>query len=63
MCCILYILGHYTGTILLLFSVYSPFSDMVGLPLHNIPSPFLPAVVVDLPLLRVAVEGSDNPRI
>ena len=26
---------------LLLLSVYSPFSDRAGLPLHNIPSPFL----------------------
>ena len=26
---------------ILLLSVYSPFSDRVGLPLHNIPSPFL----------------------
>ena len=39
--------------ILLLLSVYSPFSDRVGLPLV--------VVVIDLPLLRVAVEGSDNP--
>ena len=40
-------------------------ADKVGLPLHNIPSPFLSVkdiffVVVDPPLLRVAVEGSDN---
>ena len=26
---------------ILLLSVYSPLSDWVGLPLHNIPSPFL----------------------
>ena len=24
-----------------ILSVYSPFSDRVGLPLHNIPSPFI----------------------
>ena len=36
---------------LILLLVYSPFSDRAGLPL----------VVVDLPLLRVAVDGSDNP--
>ena len=28
---------------------------------RKIVSQFLPVVVVDLPLLRVAVEGSDNP--
>ena len=33
---------------LYILSVYSPFSDRV-------------VVVVDLPLLRVTVEGSDNP--
>ena len=30
----------------LLLSVYSPFSDRVGLHLHNIPSPFLPVIYV-----------------
>ena len=30
----------------LLLSVYSPFSDRVGLPLHNILSPFLPVMDV-----------------
>ena len=65
-----------THNIYYILSVYSPFSDRVGLPLHyiHIPSPFPSilsflvfqpvfclVVVVDLPLLRVAVEGSDNP--
>ena len=40
----------YSPELLLLLSVYSPFSDRVVV-----------VVVVDLPLLRVAVEGSDNP--
>ena len=60
-----YIVTGTVNIIILLLSVYSPFSDRVGLPLHIIPSPFLSVmvvvVVVDLPLLRVAVEGSDNP--
>ena len=30
--------------ILLLISVYSPFSDRVGLPLNNIISPFIPVM-------------------
>ena len=30
---------YYKQLVLLLLSVYSPFSDRVGLPLHNIPSP------------------------
>ena len=37
----------------LFFSVYNPFSDRIVLPLV--------VVVIDLPLLRVAVEGSDKP--
>ena len=46
----------------LLLSVYSPFSDRVGLPLYNIMSPFLPvmdvvAVAVD-PHLHVCLEVS-----
>ena len=41
-----YEINAFSATFLL--SVYSPFSDGV-------------VVVVDLPLLRVAVEGSDNP--
>ena len=32
----------------LLLSIYSPFSDRVGLPLHNIMSPFLHAIDVIL---------------
>ena len=34
--------GHFTGALAYILSVYSPFSDRVGLPLHNIhiPSPF-----------------------
>ena len=35
------IILFYYVSLLLLLSVYSPFSDRVGLPLHNIPSPFL----------------------
>ena len=30
----------------ILLSVYSPFSERVGLPLHNILSPFLPLMVI-----------------
>ena len=37
---VIYIL-IYIILILLLLSVYNPFSDRVGLPLHIIPSPFI----------------------
>ena len=37
-------LSNFSITILL--SVYSPFSERVGLHLHNIPSPFLPVMHV-----------------
>ena len=33
---------------IILLSVYSPFSDRVGLPLHNIPSPFLSFAILDV---------------
>ena len=34
------------SSVIILFSVYGPFSDRVGLPLHNIPSPFHPIMDV-----------------
>ena len=34
-----------------ILSVYSPFSDRVGLPLHNIPSPFPSVICCVYPLV------------
>ena len=57
-------------SIIILLSVYSPFSDRVGLPLHNIPSLFLPVmnvfsvvvVVCPLPPSSSANPGCTGPE-
>ena len=45
---------------MLLLSVYSPFSDRVGLPLHNIPSPLLSVIDIFFVVVRLSVHVHFN---
>ena len=49
-----------TNIYIYVLSVYSPFSDRVGLPLHNILSPFIYIIIIFIqsPISNVHIETS-----